>query len=480
MKFLQLLQVIWARRVMIFLVFAGIVTTVAVVSISMPKVYVAAVSVVVDSKSADPVTGAPQQAQQVAGLRATQIDVISSRTVAAKVVDELQLAANPWFNKPQTGGTANSGSARPVASQGDLADRLLSRLSIKPSRESNVIEIQIEDENPVLAADIANAYADAYIETSLQLQMDPMKRQAAWFDKQLQGLRSSLEAAQGRLATYQQDESIVGASDQLDVENARLAEIANQLVTAQAQMYEGQTRLRQATQALDQDRLEELPDILGNQLLQSMKADLVRAEGKLADVRERYDRNHPQFISAAAEVTTLRSRLATELRTARGSITQSAEIAQRQAGEMQRALDKQRDRILALQQQRDGLDVLKREVDNAQRAYDQGLQRASDVRLQSQLNQSNIAVLNSALPPAFPARPNVLRNIMLATVLGAMLAAGLALSIELFDRRIRSTADLSGIARLTVLAELPRLPKSTSRRLGRRRSSDPAIGAQPA
>ncbi len=456
MKFVQLLQVLWARRGFIFLVFAVIVTTVAIASIKLPKVYVGSVSVVADSRSFDPVTGSQQPAQLVTGLRATQIDVITSRTVAEKVVEKLKLDANPWFGAqpPQTAAAAGS----------DPAQLLMSRLSISPSRESNVFVLHIEDGNPVLAADIANAYADAYIETSLALQMDPMKRQAAWFDDQLLGLRAALETAQGKLSSYQQQESIVGASEQLDVENARLAEIASQLVGAQAQMYDAQTRLRQATQHFDTERLGELPDILGNPLLQSMKADLVRAEGKLAEVVERFDRNHPQYISAAAEVKTLRSRLATEVRTARGSIGQTAEIAQRRAAEMQRALDTQRDRILALQQQRDGLDVLKREVENAQRAYEAGLQRSSEMRLQSQLNQSSIAVLNRAVPPVMPARPNIVFNILLATVLGSIFAAGLALSIELFDRRVRSAADLSGPGRLVVLGELPRLPRIESRR----------------
>lgn len=475
MKFLQLLQVLWARRWFIFLVFAVIVTAVAVVSINLPKVYVGSVSVVADSRSFDPVTGSQQPAQLVTGLRATQIDVITSRTVAEKVVEKLKLDENPWFSAkpPQAAGSAQGG--------GDPAQLLMSRLSISPSRESNVFVLHIEDGNPVLAADIANAYADAYIETSLALQMDPMKRQAAWFDDQLQGLRAALETAQGKLSAYQQQESIVGASEQLDVENARLAEIASQLVGAQAQMVDAQTRLRQATQHFDTDRLGELPDILGNPLLQSMKADLVRAEGKLAEVVERYDRNHPQYISAAAEVSTLRNRLATELRTARGSIGQTAEIAQRRASEMQRALDTQRDRILALQQQRDGLDVLKREVENAQRAYEAGLQRSSEMGLQSQLNQSSIAVLNRAVPPAMPERPNIIFNILLATVLGSIFAAGLALSIELFDRRVRSSADLVSSGRLVVLGELPRLPRMESRRrLPRKPPPDASLHTQPA
>jgi uncharacterized protein involved in exopolysaccharide biosynthesis len=147
---------------------------------------------------------------------------------------------------------------------------------------------------------------------------------------------------------------------------------------------------------------------------------------------------------------------------------------------MQRALDAQRDRILALQQQRDGVEVLRREVENAQRAYEAGLQRAGEMRLQSQLNQSSIAVLNRAVPPVFPSRPNVLLNLMLASVLGGILAMGMALALELLDRRVRSAADLLGSGRLAVLGELPRLPRPERRVLTYKPGPDGPLRTQTA
>lgn len=468
MGFLQLLKVLWARRMLIVALLAVIVTAVAIVSIQSPKVFVATTSVVVDSRSVDPITGSQQPAQLVNGVRATQIDVISSRAVAGKVAETLHLESHPAFEPA----LPMSAEARRI----DVTDRLMRRLGIKPSRDSNVIEIQIEDEDPVLAAEVANAYAAAYIETSLQLQMDPMRRQSVWFDEQLSGLRKALESAQARLAAYQQRESLVVGTDRLDVENARLAEISSQLVGAQADLADARTRLRQAAQAIDEDRLGELPDVLANPLLQTLRADFGRAEAKFAEIRERYARNHPQFISAAAEVAALRGRITAEARTAQASIRQAAEMAERRVGEMQRTLDQQRDRILGLQDQRDGLDVLNREVENAQRAYDTALERASEIRLQSELNQSSIAVLNAAVPPASPDRPNVIRNLLMAVVLGALMSAGVALIIELFDRRIRSGADLTQAAHLPVLAELPALPKAPRRAA----LPDPRLQPEPA
>lgn len=477
MKLTQLFAICWARRRLFAVVLAGTVGAAAAFSLLKHKTYVAEVEVLVDAKNADPVTGSVSPQQLQSSIQATQADVISSRNVALKVVDRLQLAADPELRRQFADDQdATTGSIRDW-----IADRLLSKLTVRSSRDSNVISVAVEANAPQLAARIANTFAESYIQTSVELRIDPAKRQALWFDDQLQGLRRSLENAQQRLSDYQQKRKIVGTDDRLDVENAKLNELASQLVITQTAMYDAQSRQKQLTQALQSDRVEELPDILGNGLLQNLKADLVRAEGHLAEVAQRYDRNHPAHLSAAAEVQTLRNKLSAELATVKGSINQAAQLAQQRVAEGQRALDAQKQRILELKEQRDPLDVLNREVENAQRAYDSAMQRTSELRLTSRLDQTNIAVLNPATPPVKPAGPKVLRNIALAVLAGLILASGAALGLELMDRRVRSSADLLDLEGVLVLAEIPGLSLSKpARALARKPRTAVAPTVQPA
>src|SRR5262249_53263797 len=159
-----------------------------------------------------------------------------------------------------------------------------------------------------------------------------------------------------------------------------------QLLSAQATMYDRQNRLKQMNQALERGEVMELPDLLGNGLLQELKAQLVQAESNLAQLAERFGKRHPQYVSAAAQAAALREKLAAEIDIARGAISQSAQISVRQEGELRTAMAKQRDRILTLKHERDELDVLRHEVEDKQRAYDASLQRSSQVRLESQLD----------------------------------------------------------------------------------------------
>jgi polysaccharide biosynthesis transport protein len=302
---------------------------------------------------------------------------------------------------------------------------------------------------------MANAFSAAYAETSLELKVDPARRQAGWFGEQVAEIRKGLEESQQRLSDYQSEQEIVLSEvDRIDLENARLAELSSQLVAAQTAMYAADTRQTQTGNASVRDRVGEMPDILGNPLVQSMKAELVRAEARLADVNSRYGANHPQYVSAAAERDSLRSKLDAELTTARGAVDQAAQIASRQVDALQDAVERQKARVLELNQQRDTLAVLTRDVGSARAAYDAAMQRQAHVRLESEVNQTDIAVLNPAVPPLLPAFPLLKLNLALAFALGGLLGAGSALLVEVADRRIRLRTDLADLAGVPVLAVL--------------------------
>jgi chain length determinant protein EpsF len=419
--------------------------------IVMPKSYVASTSLVINSRAADPLTGSSPSLASTASINATQIDVITSRAVALKVVDALKL--------PTDQETADKMGLVMHTREGWAWD-LLTRLTVKPVSESNVIRIKYEDADPKLAADVANAFARAYVETNLDLRLDPAKRQSVWFEDQLQSLRATVEDRRKKLSEFQREHGIVATDERLDVENGRLEDISRQLVEAQRNAQAASARVRQAQNAMTGDRLNEVPDIMSNGLLQSLKGDLVRAESKLAQISERYDRNHPSYMSAAAEVQSLRQKIAAEIGSAKGSIEQSSQIAQRQVADLQRAFDEQKQHILELSKQRDEVSVQDREVQNAQAAYDAALQRASQLRLESQLNLTSVAVLDPAMAPNTPAGLGLVLSALLSLIFGFILGSALALMIEMVDRRVRDGDELVSVAGIEVLGEVPRLRAS--------------------
>jgi chain length determinant protein EpsF len=344
---------------------------------------------------------------------------------------------------------------------------------VKPSRDSNVIFISFTSKSPQAAADFANAFAEDYIQASLELTVDPARRQSGWFEQQVSDLRVALETAQRKLSAYQGVHGVIGAdpdANKLDVENARLTELSNRFVDAQAAMYDAETRQRQMEEASAKGLSDQSVTVLQNPLLQNLKTELARASAKFADTSQRYDHNHPQYISAQAELESLRSKVASEVNNAMGSVAREARIARQNTADLQRAMEQQRKRILDLQHNQDEYTVLKRDEESARTAYDAAMQRGSQTRLESRLNSTNTAILNVAFPPMKPSSPRLLLNLALAVVLGVMLAVGASLAKERFDQRIHSRDDLLEGADIDVLAELPRAHVSMRRHRRSRRS----------
>jgi chain length determinant protein EpsF len=462
MRLSQFIRILWVHRVMCFGIFVATLALAVAASFLLPKKYTGEAAVVVDERGIDPL--AAQQGAPVplaANFVATQVDVIESHNVALKVVDRMKLVMDPEVIAKFKEKTGGGGSIRDWE-----AEELLKTLSVKPARESNVIFLQFVAKTPQVAADIANSFAENYITASLELKVDPARRQAGWFDQQVNDLRSALEVAQQKLSSYQGQHGVIGnddSSNKLDAETARLTEISNHMVAAQAAMYDAETRQKQMNDALTKGRSSESVTVLQNPLLQNLKTELARSEARFADVSLRFDHNHPQYMSAQAELESLREKVAGEISNAVGTVAREAQIARQNMTDLQRAMEQQRKRILDLQHNQDEYNVLKRDVESARAAYDSSLQRGGETRLESRLNNTNTAILNYAYPPMKASSPRLLLNLALAIILGSMLAVSASLIKERFDPRVHSRADLLEGAELAVLAELPRARVSMRR-----------------
>lgn len=447
MNFHQFINILWFRKSIALMALMVTVLTALVVSLVMPKQYVSTTSMVINQSNSDPVTGLNVPVQLLPAYMATQVDVIASHNVASKVVEKLKLSENPLFQK-DFAKTKSAGDFKDWA-----ADALLKKLDVKPSRESSVMQVEFTSTDPQLAADTANAFAFAYIQTSIELRAQPAKLSADWFDSQMASLRMNLEHAQSVLSTYQQEHGIVATDDRLDLENSRLAELSKQLVESQSQTSELQSRKDLLSGTLKQGgSSESLQEVLNNPLIQSLKSELARAEASFAELSKRVDVNHPQYIQAKAEVNNLQQKVHSEIKMVLNSIATGVSSSNQRDKIVSKALAEQKAKVLELKKQHDEISVFSREVENAQRVYDAAMARAVQTRMESEMSQTNISILNPAIPPQKPAKPRVLLNMLLSVFLGGMLGMGSALLAELMDRRVRSAYDVSELLEIPVFA----------------------------
>lgn len=442
MTFQQFLLILRARWLVGIAVLLAVVAATVAISLVLPKQYASATSVLIDVKSPDPILGVTLPGLVSPGYMATQVDIVNSDRVAQRVVrmlgfEKSAAAVDQWREATDGQGSIES----------YFADLLKKKLDVKPSRDSNVLSIEFSGQDPQFSAAVANAFAQAYIDTNLELKIEPAKQYASWFAGQSKSLREGLEQAQSKLSAFQQETGIVATDERLDIENARLAELSSQYTMIQAQRSDTASRQAQVGKA----QIESLPEVQQNSLIIGLKSDLARGEARLNEMSQRFGRNHPEYQRAQGEVDTMRAKLETEMKKVASTLTTSNRVNVQREAEVHSALEAQKKRVLELKEQRDKLAVLQREVETAQRAYDAVAQRFTQTSLESQTTQTNIVVLTPAIPPVDPSSPNLLLNTVVAVFLGTLLAVGTVLLLELLDQRVRGDDDLQQLLGVPVL-----------------------------
>jgi succinoglycan biosynthesis transport protein ExoP len=438
----QFLLILRARYRVALLIILLAISAALAVSLLLPKKYTAQTAVLVDIRTPDPVAGgAPLQGVVAPSYMATQVDIIGGDRVAQRVVKMLKLDETPTTKERWMEATEGRGTL-----EGWLADSLQKRLDVRPARESNVINITYKGSDPEDAANIANAFAQAYLEINLALKTEPARIYAEWFDGQTKTSRAKLEEAQARLSEYQQKAGIVSSDERVDYETTKLADLSSQLTTVQ-----GDTTDSQSKRA---SRGDTIAEVMQSPLINGLKADVARQEAKVQETSVRLGENHPERQRAESELAALKSRLNSETARINASIETTYRVGKDRERELQGAVGAQKARVLALNKQRDELNVYRRDVESAQRAYEAVSQSASQTRLQSLTNQTNVVRMNVATPPVNPSSPRLLVNLLIAAFGGTLLGVACALLLELTNRRVRSAEDLVQMLGLPVLASI--------------------------
>ncbi len=441
MSAIQYLRIIRARKWLVLILAVLVIAAGVVVALTLPKRFTAQSSLVVEMRI-DPVLGALAPGMASPAYLATQLEILKSDRVSKRVVSTLGIEKSPAAIKQWR--EATQGKVPMDLYFGDLMEL---GLTVEPGRGSNLIYITYTSKDPAFAAAAANAFAQAYMDVSVELRVEPARQSAAFLETQAKVLRTNLEQAQAKLSSYQQSKGIVVSDERVDQEITRLNSLNAQLAVAQAERVD-------ATSRQSNSGTEQSPDAQSSAAVQSLKSQLGQAEAKLGEISSVVGVNHPQRIQLEAQIAQLRSQLASEVKRVSSGTSAVSRSTFQKVAEMRTMAEDQKKLVLSLRSERDQMSVLLRDVETAQRAYEGISQKVNQVNLEGQNNQANVRLLSPATEPSEPTRSKVVLVIVASIVGGLILGAGVAVGLELLDRRVRGTSDLISIPGVPVIGVL--------------------------
>lgn len=415
----------------------------------------------------------------------TQYEIIQSRKVAETVVDKLglisrykqeiaeQKAKGEQQSFLQTAKASiksflpedDKTSQKPVEMSDEqlriiLAQGIQASLSVSGGTQSQIINISYQDKDPILAANIANAISEAYIEFGLESRLSQIKDTAEWLSEQLEELRITLQQSEDKLRSFRTTQNLMDTEQQQRIANTQLQTLNTELVRAQTQLSEAEELYQQVIQL---ERSGGDYRSLGPVLQSNTIRDLVREEGQLSrkvqELSERYGEKHPKMIAARSDLSSAINNLDRETEKIVENIKKQFRSAQSQEASIRELIAQTTDSLQSYQGDRFELTRLEREVENNRRVYENFLGKLMEADVSGDYDASNIRIIDNATVPKYPIKPRVILILAASVLLGVFIGIAYAFARELTGNVFRTPDQLEQELALPSLGVTPLIKK---------------------
>lgn len=399
----------------------------------------------------------------------TQYKVIASRRIALQVVDELNLTKDAGFLANRK---APYKGPLPTKTRVEAAEILRSRLSVRPIKESRLVDVAYQDADKSRAMRILDAVAIAYITNNLDEARSSTSSALEWLREQQENLRSELNSSELALHKYKSERRIssIGIDDQATLLRREMEDLGAAKTAAQARLQAATARARQFD-AIDETLPEKLPklDIFNGTIIVSLQeryTDLVRKTKELEG--QGYGINHPKMMAAQASRDATRDALINEIASMRQGAEHELAAVSREVSGLAALLDKAESAALDLNLMQIEYNRLKRTKDNNEKLYSLVTERAKQADLSKMLRVNNIRLLDGPVAAPTPVRPRKKLITLLAGLSGLALGLAGAMIRERADRSLKTMSDLETGLKVAALGAIPMVGLAKKRRSRKR------------
>lgn len=409
----------------------------------------------------------------------TQVALFHSRSLAERVARNLDLAKFPEFaSQPGPGalgkawrfivGFLSAGSPsepdRPASSSTQSAAAvtaraaaiLQQRISAEPVEKTQLVKLHVLAHDPALAARLANAVADAYMEQTLDERLEATRKATHWLTERIGDVQKALQKSQAALQQYRDQNNIVVVNGNRGLVNAQILNDQDQLQKAQAT----ELALRGLYQQIkrfgeDPQRLDQISGLFPDQAVAQAKLVYTQALQKVEQLSQRYGPKYPKMQDAQAELGAARAAYFQQLRIAAQGVKTQYEIARNTEQQLSQAMADAKEQIRKLDQTQYQEGVLQRQVETNQQIYDTFLKQIKEAGNAESYHGVSMRVIDPAQVPSAPYYPKTSRAILLGLALGLFIGALLAWVRQLLEEGVSTPEALSLLTATPVLGVVP-------------------------
>lgn len=421
----------------------------------------------------------------------TQQELLKSRSLAERVIDELRLdqsvARSTSVMAPPSGTRKleeQSADGSSDDNKSDYLDRLISgyrkmtspsvdnsevlgrdevirkflkSLTVEPVRSSRLVKVHVDNTNPELAARIANSTVQAFIAMGMERRLEASSYAKSFLEDQIKQMKAKLEESERRLNSYAQANQILTLDDKTSTINQTYTDFAAALAKAE------QERIKAEAVALEMKRNPEASiAVVENKTIQAYKERRARLQGEYQENLRIYKPDFPKMQQIQAQIADIDAQIKQEIQNVAGSLQAHYDAVAKQEALLKERVSQTRKQVLTTQDHGIDMNLLKREVDTNRQLYDSLLQRFKELGVSGNIISNNVSVVDAAEPSLFPFKPNLLVNLLIGIVAGVLLGAAIVVVLEVMDDSIKYPDEVERVLGLPLLGIIPKLNRKRS------------------
>ena len=410
----------------------------------------------------------------------SQVEILQSRSLAGRVVDELALADDPEFNvlladyepslleqidpRPwlrSIGLLAQLPEAVALTPEQAAArereaviDKYLDGLLVETLPFTYVLQITYASQDPAKSALIADTIADTYILDQLEAKFTATQQANDWLSARLDELREDVIAADNALTNYLTQNSL-GGLDRESLIEMQLNDANAELMQARADRAEAQARLQQMRDLVARSGPAAVGAVLESSMIQGLRSQLSEAKRLLAELSTRYGDLHPEIINVKANIADLEGTIDEEVDKVLQNLSNDVEIAQAREASIRQTFENLKEQFDTEQTAGVGLAELEREAEAARTLYDTMLARFKEVSEQEEIQQPDSRVISAASIPDGPSWPEKKLFLAGSFMLSFLISIGVVVVIEMLGAGFRTVEEAERVLGQRALAEIP-------------------------
>jgi len=446
-------RAIWRGRWTVLSIFVVVVTLVSIGTFTQKPVYraEAKVEITPQSRKVSPMADVAELGATQYGWFAeeryfnTQYEIIKSRDVAKRVFDSLDLYNHPQFKKSN-----------------DPIGALAGMIEVEPVKDTGIVGISLEGQDPVEIAAWANTIAEAYVDRNIDQAVEATSRAVKALLSEIAPLREKMEDTQRDTFEFAEKANLYVPENQQKITNERLSTLQGELTETQVKKGELEGLLKQIdTIRQNHGSFESIQQISSDPVVQEMYHVKVGLEREYERLLVTYKDKHLRVLEKQKEIEEINQKIASEVERLISGLRSQYDLLKDREAKMINAIDRTRVESLQVNRRASSYEMVKGEATETKRIYDLISTRVKEIDLSSSLLNNNLRILDKAPVPSVPVRPRTVLNLTIGLLLGLILGVGTVFFLDYMDNTIRTSEDVEQYLRLNLLAIVPKQAEGT-------------------